>query len=151
MPPLGCVPGGVFALGQELCSADFGEGPIANVRKLTHRRRSRDHRERPDSTLKSHSWATPADGRVGRKRTFASDLHLRAHLGATAQSRLVIIICRAAADFYLLTLSGNRRLSQFVEQRLSLFEIGGIEAFGKPAEDRGEQCHRLLLPALSSA
>jgi hypothetical protein len=30
-------------------------------------------------------------------------------------------------------LRGNRRLSQFVEQRLGLFEIGGVEAFGKPA------------------
>ena len=48
-------------------------------------------------------------------------------------------------------LRGNRRLSQLVEQRLGLFEIGGIEAFGKPAEDRGEQCYRLLLPALLSA
>jgi hypothetical protein len=42
---------------------------------------------------------------------------------------------------------GNRRLSELVEQRLGLFEIGGIEAFGKPAEDWGEQCHRLLRPA----
>jgi hypothetical protein len=67
---------------------------------------------------------------------------LHPHRGATAQSRLVS---------YLLTLGGNRRLSQFVEQRLSLFKIGGIEAFGKPAVDRREQCHRLLLPALSSA
>ena len=39
-------------------------------------------------------------------------------------------------------LRGNRRLSQFVEQRLGLFEIGGVEAFGEPGVDRGEQFHR---------
>jgi hypothetical protein len=48
-------------------------------------------------------------------------------------------------------LCGNRRLSQVVEQRLGLFEVGGVEAFGKPAEDRGEQGDRLLRPALLSA
>src|SRR6516165_4910128 len=30
-------------------------------------------------------------------------------------------------------LRGNRMLGQFVEQRLGLFEIGGVEAFGEPA------------------
>ena len=30
-------------------------------------------------------------------------------------------------------------LSQFVEQRLCLFEIGRVEAFGEPAIDRGEE------------
>src|SRR6516225_1389374 len=49
------------------------------------------------------------------------------------------------------SLRGNRRLSQFVEQRLGLFEVGGIEAFGKPAEDWGEQGSRLLRPALLPA
>jgi hypothetical protein len=34
------------------------------------------------------------------------------------------------------SLCGNGRLGQFVEQRLGHFEVGGIEAFGKPAEDR---------------
>jgi hypothetical protein len=48
-------------------------------------------------------------------------------------------------------LCGNRRLSQFIEQRLGLFEVSGIEAFGKPAEDGGEQGDRLLRPALVSA
>jgi len=50
-----------------------------------------------------------------------------------------------------LSLRGNRRLGQFVEQRLGLFEVGRIEAFGKPAEDWGEQCRRLLRPPLLSA
>src|SRR6267378_4835906 len=63
---------------------------------------------------------SPAGGRIGWNRAFASGSPLR----------------------------GNRRLSQFVEQRLGLFEIGGVEAFGEPVEDRGEQCHRLLRPAL---
>ena len=49
-----------------------------------------------------------------------------------------------------LSFSGNGRLSQFVEQRLSLFEVGRIEPFGKPTIDRGEQCHRLLRPSLLS-
>ena len=35
-------------------------------------------------------------------------------------------------------LRGDRRLGQFVEQRLGLFEVGGVEALGKPAEDGGE-------------
>jgi len=48
-------------------------------------------------------------------------------------------------------LCGNRRLGQFVEQRLGVLEVGRVEAFGKPAEDRGEQGDRLLLPALLSA
>src|SRR5207248_4695765 len=48
-------------------------------------------------------------------------------------------------------LCGNRRLGQFVEQRLGLFEIGGVEAFGEPAEDWGEEGERLLRPALLSA
>ena len=43
-----------------------------------------------------------------------------------------------------LSLRGNGRLGQFVEQRLGLFEVGGIEPFCKPAEDRGEQGGRLL-------
>jgi hypothetical protein len=30
-------------------------------------------------------------------------------------------------------------------------QVGGVEAFGEPAEDRGEQGHRLLRPALLSA
>jgi hypothetical protein len=41
--------------------------------------------------------------------------------------------------------------SQFVEQRLGLFEVSGIETFLEPTEDRGEQRDRLLLPALLSA
>jgi hypothetical protein len=45
-------------------------------------------------------------------------------------------------------LCGNRRLSQFVEQRLRRFEVGGVEAFGEPAEDRGEQGDRFLRPAI---
>ena len=49
------------------------------------------------------------------------------------------------------SLRGNGRLGQVVEQRLGLFEVGGIEAFGKPAEDWGEQGSRLLRPALLSA
>ena len=49
------------------------------------------------------------------------------------------------------SLRGNGRLGQLVEQRLGLFEVGGVEAFGKPGVDWGEQGDRLLLPALLSA
>jgi len=34
-------------------------------------------------------------------------------------------------------LRGDRRLSQFVEQRLGLSEIGSVEAFGEPDVDGG--------------
>ena len=44
-------------------------------------------------------------------------------------------------------LCGNRRLGQFVEQRLGVLEVGGVEAFGEPGEDRGKEGHRLLRPA----
>src|SRR5208282_1420847 len=47
--------------------------------------------------------------------------------------------CEERSDEAISPLCGNRRLSQFVEQRLGLFEVGGVEAFGEPAEDRGEQ------------
>src|ERR1700730_17603287 len=46
---------------------------------------------------------------------------------------------------------GNRRLGQFVEQRLGLLQVGGVEAFGEPAEDGGEEGDRLLRPALLPA
>src|SRR5262245_63075825 len=48
-------------------------------------------------------------------------------------------------------LRGNRRLTQFVEQRLGLFEVGGVQAFGEPGVDRGEQGESLLRPALLPA
>src|SRR5438105_1205977 len=50
-----------------------------------------------------------------------------------------------------LPLRGNRRLSQFGEEGAGGSQIGGVEAFGKPAEDRSEQGHRLLGPALLAA
>src|SRR6476659_3348808 len=72
------------------------------------------------STTNPTFTTSPMGDRVGQKRPFASGSPLR----------------------------GNRRLSQFVEQSLGFFEVGGVEAFGEPGEDRGEQCHRLLRPAL---
>jgi len=61
--------------------------------------------------LKSHSWPTSADGRAGQ--------------GAD--------IC---AGFWRMPVAASR---QFVEQRFGLFQVGGIEAFGKPAINRGEK------------
>ena len=40
------------------------------------------------------------------------------------------------------------RSRQLVEQRLCLFQIGGIEALGEPAVDRCEQIARFGPPAL---
>ena len=37
---------------------------------------------------------------------------------------------------------------QFVEQRLCLFQIGGVEALGEPAVDRGEEIAGFGAPAL---
>ena len=42
-------------------------------------------------------------------------------------------------------MAGSRQL---VEQMLRLFEIGGVEALGKPAVDGGEEFARLAPPAL---
>ena len=46
--------------------------------------------------------------------------------------------------------SPNKRLvAQLIEQRLGLFQIGGIEAFGEPVVDRGEHRARFSGTALS--
>src|ERR1700720_1868248 len=50
-----------------------------------------------------------------------------------------------------LSYGGNRRLSQFVEQRPGLFEVGGVEAFGEPAEDWGEEGRAWCCSAKSPA
>ena len=44
----------------------------------------------------------------------------------------------------------NRRLSEFVEQGAGGVQIGGVNAFLEPTEDRGEEGDRLLLPAAAS-
>jgi hypothetical protein len=72
-------------------------------------------------------------------------LHLRAHLnrrdGSESPRNMPVqpLICTYSP------LRGNCQLSQFVEQSLGLFEVGGIEPFGKPAvehtraENRGSR------------
>src|SRR6516165_11037662 len=40
---------------------------------------------------------------------------------------------------------------ELVEQRLCVFEIGGVEAFGKPAVDRGEQLACFMVATLVAA
>ena len=47
-------------------------------------------------------------------------------------------------------LCSNRRLSEFVEQGAGGLQIGGVDAFLEPTEDRGEEGDRLLLPAAAS-
>jgi hypothetical protein len=79
--------------------------------------------ERLTSTLKSHSWPTPVDGRAGQ--------------GADIRS-----------GSRHLPVAGSR---QCVEQRLCLFEIGGVEAFGEPAVYGGEKVARFAVAALVSA
>ena len=50
-----------------------------------------------------------------------------------------------ASDFWSCWRTGSRQL---VEQRLCLFQIGGVEALGEPAVDRSEQIARFGSPAL---
>src|SRR6516165_9901987 len=64
--------------------------------------------------------AAPADGRTGQKA-----------------------VVRARPPAMLTT--GSR---QFVEQRLCFFQIGGVESFGEPAVDRGEEVAGFGTPAL---
>ena len=47
-------------------------------------------------------------------------------------------------------LCSNRRLSEFVEQGAHRLQIGGVDAFLEPTEERGEERDRLLLPAAAS-
>ena len=42
----------------------------------------------------------------------------------------------------------DSQLLQFIEQPLGLLEVGGVEALGEPAVDRGEKAVRLGAPAL---
>src|SRR5208283_2071199 len=50
-----------------------------------------------------------------------------------------------------MSLRGAQRRSNLVEEGAGGLQIGGVEAFGKPAEDWSEQCDRLLPPVLLSA
>jgi hypothetical protein len=47
-------------------------------------------------------------------------------------------------------LCSNRRLSEFVEQGAGGLQIGGVDAFLEPTEDRGEEDDRLLQRAAAS-
>jgi hypothetical protein len=66
--------------------------------------------EGPLSTLKSHSWPAPVDSRAGQ--------------GADIR-----------AGFRHMPVAGS---GQCGEQRLGVFQIGGIEPLGKPAVDRSQ-------------
>jgi hypothetical protein len=46
--------------------------------------------------------------------------------------------------------SGNNGSCQFFEQRLSLFQIGGIKSLSEPSKDRGEEVARFGASALLS-
>ena len=90
--------------------------------------------------------APPCHG-ARRKRTFARDPAPKSPSrrdGAESPPNMPAepLICAYSP------LPGNRRLSQFVEQRLGLFEIGGIEPFGKPAVDRCPQIAGFTAPTL---
>src|SRR5262249_24366534 len=45
-------------------------------------------------------------------------------------------------------LAQRMSIAQFVEQRLGVFEVGGIEAFREPVVDFKEQCARLIVTML---
>jgi hypothetical protein len=47
-------------------------------------------------------------------------------------------------------LCSNRGLSEFVDHGAGGLQIGGVDAFLEPTEDRGEEGDRLLLPAAAS-
>ena len=49
-----------------------------------------------------------------------------------------------AAEGYI----GRRLASQFIEQRLGVLQVGGVEALGEPAVDFGEHRARLVAAAL---
>src|ERR1700731_1158037 len=87
---------------------------IARSRRPMHRPRA-FFRDKPLSNRRSRPSrdirAALADGRTGQKA-----------------------VVRARPPAMLTT--GSR---QFVEQRLCVFQIGGVEAFGEPAVDRGEE------------
>jgi hypothetical protein len=59
--------------------------------------------------------------------------------------------CEERSDEAISPLGGNRRLSQVGEEGAGGLQIGNVEAFGEPTEDRGEQGDRLLRPALLPA
>src|SRR6266404_4341128 len=59
--------------------------------------------------------------------------------------------CEERSDEAISLLRGDRRLSEGGEEGAGGFEVGGVEAFGEPAEDWGEQGGRLLRPALLAA
>jgi hypothetical protein len=48
----------------------------------------------------------------------------------------------------MVALLSLRSDAQFVEQRLSVLQVGGIEAFGEPAVDLGEHCSGFYLSVL---
>jgi len=50
-----------------------------------------------------------------------------------------------ASDFWSFWRTGS---CQFGEERLCVFQVGGVEALGEPGVDRGEEVVRLGVPAL---
>src|SRR5215469_9511797 len=76
--------------------------------------------EPPGSTRKTHSWPAPVDSRAGQ--------------GADIR-----------AGFQHMPIAGSR---QCVEQRLCVFEIRCVQAFGEPAVDRREEIASLSVATL---
>ena len=119
----------------------------------------RMRRERPFARPPSNRWSRPtadlhhhASGwSVGCEADIHTGLlHVGAHRSRDgAESPWIVpvepLICAYSP------LRGNRRLSQFVEQRPGLFEVGGVEAFGEPAEDWGEEGRAWCCSAKSPA
>jgi hypothetical protein len=97
--------------------------PSARQTGVGETRRLQTFRPRPRMArldLKSHSWPTPVHGWAIQ----GADSH---------------------AEFRHMPVADSRQL---VEQRLRFFQIGGVEALGEPAINRGEQIAGLGAPAL---
>ena len=64
------------------------------------------------------------------------------------RKRLIASVARISGYTFIHNQRASKRLRQLVEQRLGVFQIGGVEAFGEPAVDRREQLACLATPAL---
>jgi hypothetical protein len=76
---------------------------------------------------------------------FYSEATERAHLAATQACHRELAATGADPSVFA-SAAGSR---QFVERRLSLFQIGGIVPLGEPRHDRLEQGARLAGPPLA--
>jgi hypothetical protein len=90
---------------------------------------------------------TPAASRVGCEADIRAGL---IHVGATRSLEQSLMPAEPLTCNYS-PLCGNRRLSQFVEQHLGFFQIGGVKAFGEPTGIGREKVAGLIFQGLPSS